>query len=173
MKGNDIKKIFDTKSRIYYYEKEIKEREKEFYKRVKDSNITPNFIFLIKDDKEYVRIEEYGITLAYYIESNEIWDLKCLSHIILKLNEQIQKLHDLGIVHIDLHSKNILLNPSSFEVKLIDFDLSRFIDDLCDEDFDDFKTFLPNFRFDCKSDLQTKITYLQKYEYEMWKYDYF
>jgi serine/threonine protein kinase len=173
MKGKNIKKVLDSNSKIYYYEKEINEREKGFYITLKDTNITPNFTFFIKDGKEYVRIEDYGITLAYYIESNEIWDLKSLSHVRLKLNEQIQKLHDLGIVHIDLHSKNILVDPSCFDLKLIDFDLSRFIDDLCDEDFDDFKTFLPNFCFESESDLDSKISFLQKYEFEMWKYDYF
>ena len=79
----------------------------------------------------------------------------------------------MGIVHIDLHSKNILIEPLTFEVKLIDFDLSRYIEDLCDEDFEDFKTFLPNFCFDSESDLDAKISFLRNYEFEMWKYDYF
>jgi serine/threonine protein kinase len=187
MKGKNVKKIKDPVSKEEFYIKKLSLSEKKFYERLYGSDITPEFIFY-KDENgdDFIKMKSFGMTLAYYIDINEIINLDQIKNIILSLNDKIKKLHDLGIVHVDLHTKNILVDwinkNGSFdnmEVKIIDFDLSRFIDDLCHEDFDDFKTFLPKFNFvdsfiskDSKS-LKKKIQYLMDYEYEMWKMDYF
>lgn len=41
----------------------------------------------------------------------------------------LAELHAMHIVHGDVASENILINPRNFEVKLIDFDLSRHEDE--------------------------------------------
>lgn len=184
MKGKNVKKIKDPVSKEEFYIKKLSISEKKFYERIYDSDIAPEFSFFKNESgDDFIKMKSFGMTLAYYIDINEILNLDQIGHIIISLNDKIKKLHDLGIVHIDLHTKNILIDwidSTKMEVKIIDFDLSRFVDDLCDEDFDDFKTFLPKFNFEEDSlsskgskSLKKKIQYLMDYEYEMWKMDYF
>jgi serine/threonine protein kinase len=178
MKGKNVSKVKDAITKEEFYIKKLNSNEKKFYEHIYESDIAPEFSFF-KDEKDddYIKMKSFGTTLAYYIDLNEFMNIECLSHILIPLNKKIQKLHDLGIVHIDLHTKNILVDwvgdSNKMDVKIIDFDLSRFVDDLCDEDFDDFKTFLPKFDFEESTSLKEKINYLLDYEYEMWKMDYF
>jgi len=37
----------------------------------------------------------------------------------------VAELHKIGIIHGDLSSENVMINPKTFDVKLIDFDLSN------------------------------------------------
>jgi TP53 regulating kinase-like protein len=46
-----------------------------------------------------------------------------LSHALIKLGEEIAKLHDCNIVHGDLTTSNVLLTSSDKEPILIDFGL--------------------------------------------------
>lgn len=177
MKG---KKIKDDKNGIWYYEKKLKYNEKKFYEKIQGYNIAPEFnIHKDEEGNDIIRMKDYGMTLAYYIELNEIWNISSLDHIIPKINQQIKKLHDLGIFHIDLHTKNILIDPSDSynfkgpDIRIINFDLSRFTQDLCKEDFVDFKTFLPKFEYNKDWSLKSMIEYLTMYEFELWKLDYF
>jgi tRNA A-37 threonylcarbamoyl transferase component Bud32 len=176
MKGKDVKKIKDSKNNIYYYEKKLSPTEKDFYLKIKDYNIAPDFVIYKDDsDNDILKMRAYDMTLAYYIETNELWEISDLNHIISRLNYQIRRLHDLGIVHLDLHTKNILVDPAStpIDVRIIDFDMARYIHDLCKDDFVDFKTFLPKFEY-CKDwKLKSMIEYLMMYEFEMWKFDHF
>jgi tRNA A-37 threonylcarbamoyl transferase component Bud32 len=181
MKGKGVKKIIDDKGFVQYYEKKLTPNEKRFYDKIQGCNIAPDFKIL-KDEEgnDFIKMRAYDMTLAYYIEMNELWDLSDLNHITLKINYQIRRLHDLGIVHVDLHTKNILIDPSSdltdpkkLDIRIIDFDLSRFINELCKEDFVDFKTFLPKFQYNKDWSLKSMIEYLLMYEFEMWKFDYF
>jgi tRNA A-37 threonylcarbamoyl transferase component Bud32 len=177
MKGKDVQKIKDEKSGQEYYLKKVNDHEKKFYEVIKDHQICPDFTFIEKDNEKFVKMKAYDMTLAYYIELNEIFDIQGLSDIIPSLNKKISQLHDLNILHVDLHCNNILIDPSyskdGYDIRIIDFDLSRFVDDLCDEDFPDFASFLPNFVFKKCWKLQEKINYLLQYEYHMWKLDYF
>ena len=177
MKGKNVSKVKDPITKEEYYIIKLSKLEKKFYERINGSDIAPEFSFFKNESGEdYIKMKSFGMTLSYYIDINEILNIDQIGHIVKILNIKIKKLHDLGIVHIDLHTKNILIDwidSKKMEVKIIDFDLSRFIDDLCDEDFDDFKTFLPNFDFEESKNLKEKINYLLDYEYKMWKIDYF
>lgn len=153
-----------------YYHKKLSKNEKIFTQFLQGKNILPDF--QIKND--ILIIEAYPMTLKDYIQENCILDEEELGTIPLKLNSLIDKIHSLGIVHCDIHPGNVVLNPkhssdpSDFEVRLIDFELSRWIDSVSIDDMEDFMTFLPRFYpgEDCVQDLLN-------YEYEMWKYDYF
>jgi serine/threonine protein kinase len=184
MKGKNVSFIKDPVTNEEFYLKKINSREKSFYEMIDGYDIAPEFtLFKDDNDQNFIKMKAYNIcdvsyTLAYYIESNEIIDLEHLEHISIPLNKKIKKLHDLGIVHVDLHSKNIVIDLSkeSPDVYIIDFDMARFVNDLCDEDFDDFKTFLPSFYppgYDKSWNLKQKIQHLLNYEYNMWKMDYF
>ena len=153
-----------------YYHKKINKNEKMFTEFLQNKNILPNFI--IKDDT--LIIESYPMTLKDYIQENCIFDEEELGDIPVKINLLIDKIHSMGIVHCDIHPGNIVLNPKKssnpddFEVRLIDFELSRWIKSISYDDMEDFMSFLPRFYpgEDCVQDLLN-------YEYEMWKYDYF
>jgi serine/threonine protein kinase len=181
MKGKDVQKVKDESTGQEYYLKKVNDRELEFYKIVQGHAIAPDFTIIESNseskDGNFIKMKAYDMTLAYYIELNEIFDIQSLSHIIPSLYKKISQLHDLNIVHVDLHCNNILIdpshNPQGYDIRIIDFDLSRFIDDLCDEDFPDFASFLPKFEYDEDWSLKEKIKYLLKYEYTMWKLDYF
>jgi len=153
-----------------YYHKKLTKNEKVFTEFLQGEDILPNF--QLKGD--ILIIEAYPMTLKDYIQENCILEEDELGDIPSKLNGLIDKIHSLGIVHCDIHPGNIVLNPkksldpNEFDVRLIDFELSRWIESLSYDDMEDFMTFLPRFYpgEDCVQDLLN-------YEYEMWKYDYF
>lgn len=177
MKGKDVQKVKDSNTGQEYYIKKVNAHELKFYKIIQGHAISPDFTIIESNNETFIKMKAYDMTLAYYIELNEIFDINGLSHIIPSLHKKISQLHDLNIVHVDLHCNNILIDPSlipqGYDIRIIDFDLSRFIDDLCDEDFPDFASFLPKFCYDETWSLKEKIKYLLKYEYTMWKMDYF
>lgn len=150
-----------------YYYKKLNKNEKEFTSFLQGKDILPNF--KIVDDT--LIIEAYPMTLKDYIQENCILEEEELGDIPEKINRLVEKIHSLGIVHCDIHPGNIVLKPldlNDFEVRLIDFELSRWIDSVSIDDMEDFMTFLPRFYpgEDCVQDLLN-------YEYDMWKYDYF
>lgn len=49
--------------------------------------------------------------------------------IMLNITESLSKIHDLKIAHVDIKGDNILINPRTLDIQLIDFGLS------CDADF--------------------------------------
>lgn len=152
-----------------YYYKKLNKNEKEFTSFLQGKDVLPNF--RIVDDT--LIIEAYPMTLKDYIQENCILDEKELGDIPEKITKLVEKIHSLGIVHCDIHPGNIVLKPldanfKDFDVRLIDFELSRWIDSVSIDDMEDFMTFLPRFYpgEDCVQDLLN-------YEYDMWKYDYF
>jgi serine/threonine protein kinase len=155
-----------------YYYKKINKNEKEFTSFLQGKDILPNF--RIVDDT--LIIEAYPMTLKDYIQENCILDEEELGDIPQKIKTLIEKVHSLGIVHCDVHPGNIVLkpldssgsNPDYFEVRLIDFELSRWIDSIWLDDMEDFMSFLPRFYPG-----EDYVQDLLNYEYEMWKYDYF
>jgi serine/threonine protein kinase len=152
-----------------YYYKKLNKNEKEFTSFLQGKDILPNF--RIVDDT--LIIEAYPMTLKDYIQENCILEEEELGDIPEKITKLVEKIHSLGIVHCDIHPGNIVLKPldtntNDFDVRLIDFELSRWIDSVSIDDMEDFMTFLPRFYpgEDCVQDLLN-------YEYDMWKYDYF
>jgi serine/threonine protein kinase len=124
-----------------------------------------------KDAEKFVlKIKAYDMTLAYYMDINEVYHIEALGGIKTQIEKLIDKLHSINIVHIDLSPYNIVISPSEdfYDVKFIDFELSRFIDSLCEEDFDDFKSFLPLFN-PRRDTLKNSIIDLLQYEHRMWK----
>lgn len=85
-------------------------------------NLTPNIIGIIDVDESsgFIISESFGVPLSSFK-----WNNKIRSIVIQSLN----KLHDCGYIHCDLHMDNILFDEDSCEVRFIDLDNCYHIDD--------------------------------------------
>ena len=147
-----------------YFEKQLNPHERRMTAAVAGLGILPDFTV----EGNTLRMKRYPLTLAAYIEQNDITSVEQLDWIASSIDDKIGRLHDLGIVHMDLHTQNIVIDPVAHDVRLIDLGMSRWIRDLHEGDMLDCATFLPGFCYgtDYKGDIMA-------YEYRMWKMDYF
>jgi len=79
--------------------------------------------FLVKVDNEKVGyLMEYidGVTLKTYIENNEYIDFDKITYLLISLINAIDKAHNFGISHQDLHTENIMIDNRGY-LKIIDF----------------------------------------------------
>lgn len=95
-------------------------------------------ITTLKDDKYLYIVTEYldaYITLDDFIRQKPTYDPLILetkhqdrisleNKIACNLTKAIEKLHALDIIHGDLHTENIMVNPKTGQVKLIDYGMS-------------------------------------------------
>ncbi len=147
-----------------HFEKTLNPYEKRFTAAVAGAAILPDFTI----EGSTLKMRRYPMTLAAYIEANDITSVEQLGDIAAAIDDKIGRLHDLGIVHMDLHTQNIVIDPESGDVRLIDLGMSRWLADLHEGDMLDCVKFLPGFCYgtDYKGDIMA-------YEYRMWRMDYF
>ena len=92
---------------------------------------------------------KYPMTLSEYVDGGG--DLETFQDQISKL---IDIIHKNKILHGDLHSNNIVVNPETHDVRIIDFGESRNFNDIDDCDLDQFNRFLqPEEPFQCLNDV--------------------
>ncbi|PKY51675.1 kinase-like protein [Rhizophagus irregularis] len=93
-------------------------------------NIIRLFGTVVQENGNYLLVMEYADngTLRSYLEKNKnlTWEFKF--KLAYQLSSAVSYLHDEGIMHLDLHSKNILIHQNS--IKLADFGLSRRVNDV-------------------------------------------
>lgn len=110
-----------SRERSSLWKKEINQQEYTIIQHIlkNDASIIPH---VYEITPEYIVYEEYAMTYEDSSHNPEYDD------IIKKL---ITRLHNIGIVHCDLHSSNIVLNEmnemNEINVRLIDFGESYFI----------------------------------------------
>jgi len=102
-----------------------------------------------------------------YIEDNNIVELSQLGDVPNKILDLIDQLHSLDIFHGDLHTSNIVFNPETDDVRLIDFGESRRISQMSKKDISYFNEF-----FDLDTPLTT-INQFVEFERTNWILDYF
>lgn len=88
---------------------------------------------------EFLLVQNYveGLTLKEAISSNNLFYLPKFSDYIFKQIVILTKyIHDHGIGHNDLKPANIIMNPITYQIKIIDFGLSRFLSDFLDSDLE-------------------------------------
>lgn len=142
--SNSIKKILDT---------------------IRDSNICPEFTCEeIRNGTWKVTMKRYPMTVGQYIDENNGKDFSILT---TKIYTLIDKLHSKGVFHGDLHAENIVLDPITMDVRIIDFEdgRTRMIDSIKKTDIKKIREF-----FDTEE--VNTIDELIEYERNMWKYGY-
>src|SRR5207249_4304070 len=116
-KKKDNRDIKDNKQ----YTKIISIKEERIIEYIlkKDENILPK---ILERNQIMISYEKNFFTLHELYESKED-----ISKYYTKIKELIDKLHNIGIIHGDLNSNNIVINPKTDDVRLINFDKSYFI----------------------------------------------
>lgn len=146
--------------------KKMKPSELFIYKKCSQAGISPRILSVTSHGRDkLVTTEAYPTTLLAYAKSGNTVTEELAHHIDL----QIQKLHDLGVIHGDLHGNNILLNPGSDEpenvVKIIDFGESLLFNKCDQAALDHLNDFIdPDTPFRTREDVL-------EYEKEMYKRD--
>jgi len=112
----------DNKMEIYT--KPMTEREFLFTLLASNFGIAPRVVGFRRDQGMYmVDIELYPYTLMDVPDWCRYKD---------QVHRLLQQLHDIGILHNDVTEENIVVNPQTGDVRLIDFGLSLWIDDIQD-----------------------------------------
>ena len=119
---------------LKYVKRNVSQNEIDFYKLLKDTEITPPFdIGCDRCDGRYLITTKYPMTLEDYMEANSIKSLADMEiSMIEKIRRVISKLHNLNIFHGDLHGGNIVIDPKTGDIRIIDFESSRKIDEKTD-----------------------------------------
>ncbi len=161
--------------------------------KIKDQNIYPEFnITLFKEtsNKKYndwsLKIKKYDIDLGDYIDdlvdklnrNITLEDLAKIGDIPNKINNLICKLHNNGILHGDLHAKNIVLNIDTMDLRIIDIgqyikgkgNPTKWINEISQKDIDFYNSF-----WDTKNNASKKLETteeLLEHEKIMWMIGY-
>lgn len=134
------------------------------FEQLKHLNIFPEFTMTKSSNSRYMlKMKKYKMTLGQYIDKNHYVDEKIIKIIHMLIN----KIHEFGILHGDLHAENIVMNDEN-DIKIIDIDskYSRKIDNSKLTELIEFYT-----KF-WENDNLKSIKDIVEYETNMWKYGY-
>lgn len=128
------------------FSKRISMNEYNFYKILDGTNITPRIISINRD---ILVIERYYDTVGNILMNKNL-SSKELEKMTNDIKAVISRLHEIGILHGDLHNDNIVCNEELTDFRIIDFEYSTFIslvdkdyiDDYCDEDVENVEDIL-------------------------------
>lgn len=100
------------------------EREREILKKLEDIKCVPKLFFAGKE-REIFLVMEYisGRSLKKYKRSSGKLSEKEMVLWMLKVCKVLQRIHEKGIIHMDLKPQNMILHPSG-KIYLIDFGVS-------------------------------------------------
>jgi len=105
-------------------------RELTVMKRIKGKPYLVNLLDSFElEDKLYFVMEYMKWDLLSYVKAQGPIPQKKCRKIFLQIVEAVKILHDMHIIHCDIKLKNVLFNPQTEQICLIDFGLCRLIDD--------------------------------------------
>ena len=114
------------------YSKKVKAKELLLTFTASYYDIAPYFVdYEIKNDRYIMLLEQWPTTLI----NESAWE-----KYKKKAIELIKNLHSIGIFHSDITEENFVVNPSTGEIKLINFGLSCWIDELTENNFNVYQT---------------------------------
>lgn len=102
------------------------ERERDVLKKLDHTQGIPK-LFFAGEEKEFFLVMEYirGISLKQYIKKSGQLSLKNMFVWMIRVCSILEKVHEKGIIHMDLKPENIILHPMG-KIYLIDFGVSLF-----------------------------------------------
>ncbi len=144
------------------FKKRVDKREYEFTKLFSELEIAPP-ILEVKPMGTYFEILllKYPMTFSEYIDNGGNLE-KYRQHI----DQLINTIHQHGVIHGDLHSDNIVLNPGTEEIKIIDYGQSRYFREVNPSVIQELNEFLePNEPFHSLNDIMEfeKTMYLRDF----------
>lgn len=144
------------------FRKVVRNKESQITQILAQHKVAPKLLLLrpTLDNKFIIKIEKYPTTLLDYFDNDG--DIK---QYIPEIKRQIEKMHSLGIIHGDLHGNNIVINPDTNDVRLIDFGKSYYIHEIDDDVIDELNVFLKPYPF------FRHIDDILRFEFEMYKRD--
>lgn len=88
-----------------------------------DGVVKVNSLLSFGNGKPAIEMERFGISLAQHVASfpKQILPLEQFFAISISLVKSLGRIHEKAIVHKDLVPRNILIDPLTFEIRLIDF----------------------------------------------------
>jgi len=110
------------------YQKKISPKEFEILKIASDAEISPHLISwknIARSCSNYIiaEIELYPFTLGDIpINRRKIY--------VDSIKNKLMQLYNMGIFHGDIHEENIVINPDTQQVRLIDFGQSKFLNEI-------------------------------------------
>ena len=137
-------------------------REYESTKLFSDLGIAP-LILDVKPIGSYfdLTMQKYPKTFSEYVDNGG--DLEKYRQ---RIDHLINNIHQHGVIHGDLHSDNIVLNPETEEVKIIDYGRSRYFREVTPAVIQELNKFLePNKPFESLNDIVKfeRIMYLRDF----------
>ncbi|UCF40095.1 MAG: serine/threonine protein kinase [Gemmatimonadota bacterium] len=101
-------------------------REAGYHSRVVHPSVVRTFDYGEVDGLHYLALEWVdGEPLSKFVQRSGRLSPSLSAHIVSGLSEGIDAAHAVGIIHRDLKPENIVYNPSTREVKLLDFGIAR------------------------------------------------
>lgn len=108
------------------FTKRVRTSELEIYLKAEKVGIAPKVISYVQVNERYeLTTERYSHTLLNVRDNKEE-----VQFIISEAKILLQKLHDLSILHGDLSEENIVYDRNTKRVAIIDFGLSKHIEDI-------------------------------------------
>ena len=102
-------------------------REYELLSKLNSEHVIKVFDFISIHNNSLLVMEDFpSETLALFIAEEETDLLKCLD-IAIHLADAIGEVHHEHIIHKDVKPQNILINPLTKTLKIIDFDIATFL----------------------------------------------
>ena len=84
--------------------------------------LSPKILYFSEFNSEII-MENFGIALGDWLERNAIYTYKFYA--FMNVFEACRRLDKLNILHGDLHCNNILIDPDTLKVKIIDWDYAK------------------------------------------------
>ena len=125
-----LKENYPTSSELIRYKQEY-----EIIRDFKADNIIKGYDLQRYENSLVLLLEDFGgKSLKSFIFQRQFSFEKCLN-IAIKITESLAIIHQAGIIHKDINPSNIVYNPSTEQLKIIDFGIStrlteEFITDL-------------------------------------------
>ncbi|MBF0224779.1 MAG: DUF2791 family P-loop domain-containing protein [Desulfobacterales bacterium] len=102
-------------------------QEYEIVKKINSDGVIKPFGIEKYKNSWIIIFEDFGGETLKSLVASKIFTLVELVELFIKLVDYIGDIHDKGIVHKDINPSNILYNPSTQSIKIIDFGISGFL----------------------------------------------